>query len=108
MTLTQQIITIALCAAATAFTRFLPFMVFRSDKPVPKYVQYLGKALPGAVFGMLVVYCLKDVSITQSPYGLPEAAAVGVTALLHIAKKNMFLSIICGTAFYIALQYIFL
>ena len=62
MTLLQQIITIAMCVAATMLTRFLPFMVFRSDRPTPKYIQYLGKVLPGAIFGMLVVYCVRNVS----------------------------------------------
>ena len=63
MTLTQQIITIALCTAGTVLTRALPFLVFTPGKAVPPFVRYLGKALPVAVFGMLVVYCLKDVSV---------------------------------------------
>ena len=54
----EQIITIAMCTLGTMATRFLPFLIFRSDKPTPKYVQYLGKMLPGAIFAMLVVYCL--------------------------------------------------
>ena len=58
MTVTQQIITVALCVLGTMATRFLPFLVFSGDKPTPKYIQYLGKALPAAIFGMLVVYCL--------------------------------------------------
>jgi len=63
MTLTEQIITIAICVFGTMLTRFLPFLVFSSKKPTPEYVQYLGKALPCAVFGMLVIYCLKNVSL---------------------------------------------
>ena len=58
MTLSQQIVTIALCVAGTLLTRFLPFLVFSPKKPTPAYVRYLGKALPCAVFAMLVVYCL--------------------------------------------------
>ena len=60
MTIPQQIITIAICVLGTMLTRFLPFLIFSSKKPTPKYIVYLGKALPCAVFGMLVVYCLKN------------------------------------------------
>ncbi|MEG2252611.1 MAG: AzlD domain-containing protein, partial [Clostridia bacterium] len=62
MTLSQQVITIAMCVLGTMLTRFLPFLLFSSQKPTPAYVRYLGKALPAAIFGMLVVYCLKNVS----------------------------------------------
>lgn len=72
----EQIITVALCVAGTMTTRFLPFVVFSSKRPTPKYVQYLGKVLPGAIFGMLVVYCLKDVSIINYSHGIPEAIAI--------------------------------
>lgn len=62
MTIFQQVVTIGLCAVGTMFTRFLPFAVFSGKKPTPKYIEYLGKALPGAVFGMLVMYCLRNVN----------------------------------------------
>ena len=58
MTMPQQIITIALCVAGTMLTRFLPFAVFNGKRPTPRYIQYLGKVLPGAVFSILVIYCL--------------------------------------------------
>ncbi len=103
MTLTQQMITIALCAAGTMATRFVPFFVFSANKPTPKYIQYLGKALPAAVFGMLVVYCLKDVSILSGSHGLPEVIAIAVTAALHLWKKRMLLSIAGGTVCYMLL-----
>ena len=63
MTILQQTITIILCALGTMLTRFLPFLVFNPKKPTPKYIQYLGSALPGAIFGMLVVYCLRGVDL---------------------------------------------
>ena len=63
MTLSQQIITIAMCVLGTMLTRFLPFAVFSSKRPTPPYIQYLGKVLPGAIFSMLVVYCLRHVSV---------------------------------------------
>ena len=64
MTVTQQVITIGLCVLGTMLTRFLPFLVFRASKPTPQYIVYLGKVLPGAIFAMLVVYCLRNVSLT--------------------------------------------
>lgn len=63
MTLTQQIITIAMVVLGTMITRFLPFLVFPAGKETPKYIQYVGKVLPAAVFGLLVVYCLRSVDL---------------------------------------------
>ena len=103
MTLTQQIITVALCALATMATRFLPFIVFRANKPTPKYIKYLGAALPGAIFGMLVVYCLKDVSVFSGSHGIPEGIAIAAVILLHLWQKKMLLSIAGGTAVYMLL-----
>ena len=103
MTIFKQVVTIGLCAVGTMFTRFLPFAVFSGKKPTPKYIEYLGKALPGAVFGMLVVYCLRNVNFTVQSYGIPELLSVAVTGALHVWKKNMFLSIAAGTAFYMVL-----
>ena len=103
MTLTQQVITIGLCALATMITRFLPFVVFPSGKPTPRFIQYLGRVLPGAIFGMLVVYCLKDVSILTGSHGLPELIAVLTVIALHVWKRQMLLSIAGGTIVYMLL-----
>ena len=108
MTVTQQIITVALCVLGTMATRFLPFLVFSGDKPTPKYIQYLGKALPAAIFGMLVVYCLKNVSILAGSHGIPELIAIAVVVLLHLWKRQMLLSIAGGTVCYMLLvQFVF-
>lgn len=108
MTLTQQIVTIAMCVLATLLTRFLPFVVFRANKPTPKYIQYLGKVLPGAIFAMLIVYCLKDVSILEGSHGLPELIAIAITVALHLWKRQMILSIAAGTISYMLLiQFVF-
>lgn len=103
MTLYQQIITIGLYIAGTMLTRFLPFIVFRENKKTPAYIQYIGKFLPSAVFGMLVVYCLKNVNILQGSHGLPEAISILVTGGLHIWKRQMLLSIAAGTICYMLL-----
>lgn len=97
MTLTQEIITIALCVVATMTTRFLPFLVFSSKKPTPPYIQYLGKALPAAVFGMLVIYCLKNVNPLAGNHGLPEFISIVITILLHLWLRQMLFSIAAGT-----------
>ena len=103
MTVTQQLITIAAVALGTMLTRFLPFLVFPEGKPTPKYVQYIGKALPGAVFGLLVIYCLKNVSLFAGSHGLPELIAIAVVVLLHLWKRQMLLSIAAGTVCYMLL-----
>lgn len=83
-------------------TRFLPFLIFPAGKPTPAYVQYLGKVLPCAIFGMLVIYCLKDVNLMSASagHGIPEAVSILVTILLHKWKKQMLLSIAGGTICY--------
>ena len=84
-------------------TRFLPFLVFSSKRPTPHYIQYLGEVLPGAIFAMLVVYCLRNVSVLQGSHGLPEVIAITVTVVLHLWKKQMLLSIAGGTVCYMLL-----
>lgn len=103
MTVAQQTITIAICALGTMATRFLPFLLFNGKRPTPRYVQYLGKALPSAIFGMLVVYCLKNVDILAGSHALPELIAIVVTVALHLWRRQMLLSIAGGTVCYMLL-----
>ena len=108
MTLSQQILTVALCVPGTMAMRFLPFLVFSSGRRTPPYVLYLGRALPPAIFGLLVVYCLKDVSLLSGSHGLPEAIAIAAVAALHLWKRQMLLSIAGGTILYMLLvQWVF-
>ena len=104
MTLTEQIITIAMCVLGTMATRFLPFLIFSEKRPTPPYVQYLGRALPAAIFGMLVVYCLRDADLTAGGHGLPELIAIALTVALHLWKRQMLLSIAGGTVCYMLLM----
>ncbi len=103
MTVTEQIITIGLCAAGTIFTRFLPFIIFNEKRKTPKFIKYIGKYLPSAVFGMLIVYCLKDVNFAGGSHGIPEMIAIFATAVVHICKRQMVLSIAVGTVCYMIL-----
>ncbi|MBQ7983814.1 MAG: branched-chain amino acid transporter permease [Clostridia bacterium] len=103
MTLTQTLITISAVIAATMLTRFLPFLLFPAGKPTPSFVKYLGKVLPASVFGMLVIYCLKSVSLFSGSHGLPEGIALAVVIGLHLWKRQMLLSIAAGTVCYMIL-----
>lgn len=108
MTVAQQWVTIGMVVLGTMATRFLPFLIFPAGKPTPPFVRYLGKILPAAALGMLVVYSLKDVNLLASPHGLPELLAVAVVVGLHMWKKQMLLSIAGGTIFYMLLvQFVF-
>ena len=105
MTILQQVITIGLCIAGTMLTRFLPFLLFKENRKTPGFVRYIGKYLPSAVFGMLVVYCLKDVNVLEGTHGIPELIAILVTGGLHIWKRQMLLSIAGGTVCYMLLMH---
>lgn len=108
MTLTQQIITIGVVVLGTMLTRFLPFLLFPAGKPTPKYIQYLGKVLPAAVFGMLIIYCLKNVSVFSGSHALPELISIAAVIALHLWKRQMLLSTAGGTVLYMLLvQFIF-
>lgn len=97
-----------MCVVGTMLTRFLPFLVFRPKRPTPRYIQYLGRVLPGAIFAMLIIYCLRDVSLLQGSHGLPELMAIAVTVGLHLWKRQMLLSIAGGTICYMLLvQFVF-
>ena len=99
----QTLVMILAVAAGCALTRFLPFWLFPETKKAPPLVTFLGSALPAAMMGLLVVYCLKDVSPLRYPYGLPELIALLAVAGLHLWKKNTLLSIGAGTALYMLL-----
>ncbi|OOF57373.1 branched-chain amino acid ABC transporter [Rodentibacter genomosp. 2] len=103
MTLTEQVITIGICVLTVQFTRLLPFWIFPANRPIPEYIRYLGKVLPAAMFGMLVVYCYKNIDILSGYRGIPDFLAGALVLALHFWKKNMFLSIAAGTIFYMAL-----
>jgi len=108
MSQSQQFLTIAIIALGTIITRFLPFILFPTGRAMPPYVRYLGKALPPAVFGLLVVYCLKGTTVLIGNHGLPELIAICFILGLHLYKRKMLLSIAGGTVCYMLLvQFIF-
>lgn len=100
-TASHSAILVAVMSLVTILLRFLPFLVFR--KKVPPCITYLGRVLPPAIIGMLVIYCLKDTVITSAPFGLPELIAGVMVVLLQAWKRNALLSILCGTVIYMLL-----
>lgn len=103
------LIQVLVIALVTILLRFLPFLVFPDEKQRPKIITYLGTVLPFSVMAMLVVYCLKSVSLLTWPHGLPEAMAIIAVVVLHLWKKNTLISIFGGTVFYMVLvQYFFM
>lgn len=102
MSNTYAIAVVVIASTVTIVLRFLPFLIFYK-RETPAYISYLGRYLPYAIMGMLVVYCLKHISFVQPPFGIPEAAAVVLVAVLHIWRRNTLLSIAGGTAFYMIL-----
>ena len=103
MTVWQSVITIAVVALGTMITRFLPFIMFPESKEPPRFIDYLGRVLPFAMTGLLVVYSLKDVSPMTGNHGIPELIAMAVIVALHAWKRNMLLSIAGGTILYMVL-----
>ena len=103
MTIFQQIVTIAMVILGTLITRFVPFLLFPSEEKTPAYILYLGKVLTPAIFGLLVIFSLKDTQLTVVSDVVPKLVSVLLVILLHKWKKNMLLSIAGGTLFYIAI-----
>lgn len=103
LSIKDSFIVIGIIAICTFFTRVTPFLLFPPHKETPKFIKYLGKVLPYSIIGMLIVYCLKGVSITANPYGLPELIAILFIVFIHNWKRNTLLSVGGGTAVYMIL-----
>lgn len=99
----QLFITIASIALTTYFIRFIPFFIFSSKRGVPPFVKYLGDSLPFAIFGILIVYCLKDTSFISGTYGIPEMIAILVTIVIHLWKKQTLLTLTVATVLYMVM-----
>ena len=97
----KSIILIAAMSIGTILLRFLPFLIIR--KETPPYIAFLGRVLPPAIIGMLVIYCLKDVNCTAAPFGLPELIASVCVVGLQVWRRNSLLSILAGTILYMFL-----
>ena len=103
MTFWQAALIILAITLGTQLTRWIPFLLFPEDREPPKVVTYLGRVLPAAMMGLLVVYCLRGIQWTAAPHGVPEVVSVAVVAALHKWKGNVLLSIAGGTILYMLL-----
>ena len=99
----ESLLIIGVIAFTTLLTRGLTFVIFSGDKKTPPVIEYLGKVLPFAIIGMLVVYALRHVSVLQYPFGIPEAIAGVFVVVIHKWKHNLMLSIGGGTILYMVL-----
>lgn len=99
----HALLLIGVMAAVTAALRCLPFVLLGNRRTVPPVVHYLGRVLPYAIMGMLVVYCLKGVEVRRLASLLPAVLGVGVTAGLQWWRRQTILSILGGTAVYMLL-----
>ena len=102
----QAALMVAAAALCTWLTRAIPFLLFRNKKEPPQFVRYLGKALPGAIMSILIIYCVRNAGFSVPPYGLPQLIAVAVVAALHLWKRNILLSIAGGTVLYMILLHV--
>ena len=103
LTTTQALVIAGAVTLGTIITRFLPFLLFPDNKPIPKVVEYLGRTLPAAMMGLLVVYCLRNMDFAGASHALPEIIAAAVVVLLHVWRRNTLLSIVAGTVVYMLL-----
>ena len=103
MPLYQQFITIGAAVLGTVLTRFLPYILFPEGKKIPRVINYLGKVLAPAVFGLLVIYCLRNVNFAGAHHGLPELISIAVVIALFVWKKGMILPMAGGTVCYMLL-----
>jgi branched-subunit amino acid transport protein AzlD len=99
----QYILMVVAVALGAMATRIAPFVLFPEGKQPPELISYLGRVLPPVMMGLLVVYCLKDIPIQASPHGLPELISIVFIVFIHLWRKNVLLSIGCGTALYMIL-----
>jgi len=105
MTLTtgQTLIIIAAIALGVQISRWLPFIAFSDKKEMPQFIKYLGRVLPPALMGLIVVYCFKNTPILTGSHGLPELIASIVVIATYVWKEKFLISVASGTAVYMLL-----
>ena len=103
----RAVLMVVIISVITMLLRIIPFLVFENRK-TPEFVVYLGKVLPYAIMGMLVVYCLRGTTFITNPYGIPEIISVLIVVMVHIWRRNTLLSILTGTLMYMMfVQFVF-
>ena len=100
---THALIIVLVMGAVTLATRILPVFIFGRGEKVPDIIMYLGKVVPYTAMGLLIVYCLKDVSVLEGSHALPEAIALASVAGTYLWKRNTIFSVVLGTVIYMLL-----
>ncbi|MBQ9211716.1 MAG: AzlD domain-containing protein [Clostridia bacterium] len=99
----HALLVILVMGLMTLGTRILPVLIFGRGKEVPDYIMYLGRVVPYTAMGLLIIYCLKDVSLLEAPHALPEIIALAVVSGTYLWKRNSILSVVIGTVLYMFL-----
>lgn len=99
----HAMIIILVMGLMTLATRILPVLIFGRGEKVPEYIMYLGRVVPYTAMGLLIVYCLRDVPVLESPHALPEIISLAVVVLTYLWKRNSILSVVIGTVLYMVL-----
>ncbi len=99
----HAIVVIIVMGLAVLATRIVPVLIFGRGEKVPEFILYLGRVVPYTAMGLLIVYCLRDVPVLESPHGLPELISLAVVTLTYLWKRNTILSVVIGTALYMFL-----
>lgn len=108
LTVIQTLVIILAIALGTQVSRWLPFLAFSGRKETPEFIKYLGRVLPPALMGLLVVYCFKNTPIFTGSHGLPELIAALFVVLTYEWKENLLISVGGGTVAYMLLvQFVF-
>ena len=99
----HAIIVIVAMGLAVLATRIVPVLIFGRGEKVPEFILYLGRVVPYTAMGLLIVYCLRDVSVLEAPHGIPELLSLAVVTLTYLWKRNTILSVVIGTVLYMFL-----
>ena len=100
---THALIVMLVMGGCVLLTRILPVVIFGRSERIPEFILYLGKVIPYTAMGLLIVYCLRDVSILGGTHGVPELIAMAVVVASYLWKRNTIVSVVLGTAVYMLL-----
>ncbi|MDO4243835.1 MAG: AzlD domain-containing protein [Actinomyces sp.] len=98
----QVLIALVVVAAITYACRIAPFALLRGRGRSP-LLSFLSTAMPLGVMIVLVAYTVGQVSLDPATW-LPPATGIGATAGLHLWRRSIALSLIGGTAVYVAVS----
>lgn len=102
-TMIYSLVIMLLIAVLTFGARVFPFLAFSRGGETPRTIRYLGNVLPPAVMAMLIIYCLKNISLVRAPFGTPEIIGILAVIVLYKVSKNNLIAMVGGTLLYMIL-----